>query len=157
MAPPVVDMETRFWAKVNKTDGCWVWMASGNRGYGVIAMPGRSGRMVYAHRYSYELHYGAFDQSLLVLHHCDNPACVRPDHLFLGTHLDNQQDKVSKGRHSESQKTHCPKGHEYTEDNTYRYNNRRVCKACHRNQVNARYTANRDAINERRRAKRKAV
>lgn len=158
MAPIVTPMEVRFWNKVCKTETCWEWTAANNRGYGVIGMPGRNGKMVYAHRYSYELHYGSFDQSLLVCHHCDNPSCVRPDHLFLGSPLSNQQDKVNKGRHPESLKTHCPHGHEYSSDNTYRYKNKRVCRTCQKQQSAAQYAANRDSINERRRtARRKAV
>lgn len=91
--------EQRFWTKVRKsTDGCWEWTASKDGcGYGIFHM--RHGDFMHrAHRVSYALHYGAFDESLNVLHKCDNPGCVRPDHLFLGTQLDNNRDARDKGR-----------------------------------------------------------
>lgn len=89
--------EERFWGKVEKSDGCWLWTGSRlSRGYGQI---GRNGKVILATRASYEIHYGEFEQTLCVLHRCDNPACVRPDHLFLGTHYDNMKDMMEKGRH----------------------------------------------------------
>lgn len=88
----------RFWSKVDKTDGCWVWIASKlPTGYGQFWSGERNMR---AHRFSYILHYGNIPNGMLVCHKCDNPSCVRPDHLFLGTSLDNAIDKVSKGRNN---------------------------------------------------------
>ena len=88
----------RFWPKVNKTDGCWLWTGTTSAfGHGNIRRTG-SNRPVGAHRFSYELHHGAIPDGLWVLHRCDNPRCVRPDHLFLGTPKDNMQDMASKGR-----------------------------------------------------------
>jgi hypothetical protein len=85
-----------FWAKVQRGDGCWPW--TGNRlptGYGRVT---RRNRSIYAHRVSWVLHHGPIPAGLWVLHRCDNPPCVRPDHLFLGTNDDNVADRDAKGR-----------------------------------------------------------
>lgn len=101
------DVETRFWAKVKKTEhGCWLWLPPlAVNGYGQFWV---NGRMVGAHRYSYELTYGPIPKhdsyhGMCVLHRCDVRGCVRPDHLFLGTNADNSQDKVSKNRHAKGE------------------------------------------------------
>ena len=93
---PRGSLTTRFWAKVRKTDGCWLWLASTVHGYGQLRID--SHRMEKAHHVSWELHYGPIANSLWILHSCDNPACVRPDHLFLGGPADNSRDMVNKGR-----------------------------------------------------------
>ena len=89
-------LEERFWAKVHKTDnGCWLWTASNVRGYGQYRL---NGKIRFAHRVSYAHHIGSIPDGHLVLHRCDTPACVNPDHLFTGTAQDNSDDKMSKGR-----------------------------------------------------------
>ena len=98
----------RFWDKVDKTGDCWEWTASRNRsGYGQFKLfdhgDGKQ-KVVEAHRLAWELARGPIPDGLCVCHHCDNPGCVRPDHLFLGTHKDNAQDKHKKGRANLSQK-----------------------------------------------------
>lgn len=95
------DLETRFWNKVEKAgeDDCWLWTASvAGRGYGQIKLP-KTRRQIYAHRCSYELHEGPIPDEVGVLHSCDNPRCVNPKHLFLGTAGDNAIDTKNKGRH----------------------------------------------------------
>ncbi len=94
----------RFWSKVNK-DGpmahipklgkCWVWMASLNSGYGQMQLSNPR-RVELAHRISWSLHFGNIGKC--VLHKCDNPRCVKPEHLFEGTRTENMTDKIAKGR-----------------------------------------------------------
>jgi len=88
----------RFWSKVSKPapEECWEWTASFlNDGYGQFWFKRKTCR---AHRMSWELTHGPIPLGKQVLHHCDNPSCVNPQHLFLGTHEDNMEDKHSKGR-----------------------------------------------------------
>jgi hypothetical protein len=86
----------RFWAKVEKTGGCWYWKGGTVRGgYGSFWMQGRH-RM--AHHVAWELTYGPIEDGLLGLHTCDNPSCVNPEHQFRGTYADNANDMYAKGR-----------------------------------------------------------
>lgn len=101
-------MAERFWAKVNKSGPvpehrpklgrCWVWTASSANGYGQYRIRTEVEFFKKAHRYSWFLHHGPIPTGLYVLHACDNPLCVNPDHLFLGTHTDNARDRERKGR-----------------------------------------------------------
>jgi predicted DNA-binding protein (UPF0251 family) len=92
--------EVRFWKRVEKTNACWLWLGGQTGGskmrYGFVCW-GR--RRMAAHRASYELTRGPVPEGQCVLHSCDNPLCVRPEHLFLGTRTVNNTDKMMKGRH----------------------------------------------------------
>lgn len=92
--------EMKFWKYVQKSeDGCWLWIgARTGQGYGSLSVGYPERIHVPAHRLSYELNVGPIPDGLWVLHACDNPPCVRPDHLFLGSCQDNVDDKCAKGR-----------------------------------------------------------
>lgn len=145
-------MSDRFWGQVDKlgpvhpilATRCWIWTRAKARfGYGVSRI---DGRIHSTHRVSWAMAYGDIPAGLNVLHHCDNPPCVRPDHLFVGTQRDNSLDMWSKGRwdkwKSAAKKrghTHCARGHEWTAVNTYvRPGGRRECLTCVRLRAKAR-------------------
>ncbi len=91
-------MQERFESRVNKSGDCWIWTGAKTwTGYGVLGVKGRKA-MVLAHRLSWMLHRGETIGRNYVLHRCDNPKCVNPDHLFLGTARDNRLDCLAKGR-----------------------------------------------------------
>lgn len=123
-------METtqeRYWAKVRKTDSCWLWTAATQRGYGAF---GVEGKLVRAHRYAYELLVGAIPDGLVLDHVvCDNPLCVRPDHMRVCSQGENIARSNTKRA---SAQTHCKRGHEFTSENTYvnPAHGGRVCRVC---------------------------
>lgn len=117
---------------------CEVWTALRSRaGYGKF----KFGKEQLATRSAWILYVGPIPDGMNLLHKCDNPPCVRIDHLFLGTIADNSKDMVSKGRHAGQLRTHCPKGHPYDEANTYVHPRRgtRACKQCVREASLANY------------------
>ena len=99
--------DCRFWAKVDKSGDCWTWMAATRGGgYGHFVVDGRD---VVATRWIYERQIGRISDGLLVCHKCDNPKCVNPDHLFLGTEADNMLDRDAKGRQRRGERTNTSK------------------------------------------------
>ena len=115
-----------FWSKVEKTDDCWLWtgaLTGGRYGNAIV-----NGKNVPAHRAAYEELVGPIPEGLELDHLCFVTNCVRPDHLEPVTGAENK-------RRAGARTTHCPKGHEYTPENTYvrtRGNGRRQCRECHR-------------------------
>lgn len=118
-------------------DGCWEWCGSRvGAGYGRLIVEGQA---IGAHRLAYEVFVGPIPDGLWVLHHCDNPPCVNPDHLFLGTALDNTRDMLAKGRgilgrtFPGQHRTRCVHGHEFTDVNVIRFGDGAPrCRTCAR-------------------------
>jgi len=122
-----------FAAFVHYGPSCWEWIGFVRKdGYGIYMIG--PGRPISAHRYAFQTANGPIPNGLFVCHRCDNPRCVRRDHLFLGTASDNSRDMAAKGRGYIKHFSHCPNGHEYTEQNTRMIvlNGRpiRRCRAC---------------------------
>lgn len=118
------DPVPRFWSRVAKTDGCWLWTGAKNgAGYGQISIEGRS---TLVHRFSFEMHVGPIQQGMVLDHLCRTPACVNPAHLEEVTVKENTDRGAALI-------THCPQGHAYTPENTrLRKNGHRGCRQCHR-------------------------
>lgn len=109
-------------------DGCWEYGGSADsRGYGRVFVeitPEGKNKLALAHRAVYEAMVGPIPDGMLLCHHCDNPRCVRPDHVFVGSAVDNSRDMCAKGRQGSgprphTKRTHCPNGHPYSDDNLY--------------------------------------
>ncbi len=132
-----VSLADRFWVKVEKTDSCWLWTGAPDGRYGIAWQDGRQQK---AQRVAWLLCHGEpVPRGVECCHRCDNPRCVRPDHLFLGTHRENMHDSIRKGRfvtRPSFSGLYCKRGHRLTAENTYRYpdgsshRNRRTCLEC---------------------------
>jgi len=130
--------QRRFRSLFVKSEGCWEWQGTKSRGYGCFhAFLDGKRRTVKAHRGSFSIHNGVeIPEGLDVMHSCDNPGCVNPSHLSLGTRKDNMQDAASKGRICTigwSMHTHCSKGHLLSGENVYlTKQGHRKCRECNR-------------------------
>jgi hypothetical protein len=133
-APPmkgrtITPLAQRFWSKVDRSNGCWIWRGTRSDGYGMIRV---EGKMRGAHRVAIYLNTGVWPESD-VDHLCRNRACVNPAHIEVVTHREN----VHRGMGTagvNARKTHCIRGHEFTPENTYINPGRpfRACRACRR-------------------------
>lgn len=127
-----------FWAKVDKTPGCWNWNAAKDRdGYGVwsVRMAGKP-KQFRVHRISFLLANGNIDEALTIDHLCKNKACLNPAHLQQVSMAEN----IRRSTSFNGSKTHCKNGHEFTASNTaFRRGSHRSCKTCHANNESRRY------------------
>lgn len=124
--------------KTDTNSGCWIWYgAKRNTGYGFIEINWRPRKRKLAHRHVYELFNGPIPRGLFVLHKCDIPLCVNPEHLFLGTQKDNMVDCSKKDRFNNwmKKRTHCKNGHEFSIENTHVTNKGRYCRLCRRKNI----------------------
>ena len=136
-----------------KESGCWEWQgAKTDFGYGVIGRGIRGYGLVRAHRASWEIAYGEIPLGLIVRHRCDNPSCINPEHLLLGTHADNTRDKIERGR-GDTAMSHaviaektgwgtgvCFRGHVKTGKNTNKGRSYARCLICRKERRNLRAT-----------------
>jgi len=149
-----ITAQERFWSRVDKSHGkepqsnCWVWTGGLDaEGYGVFYIGNKRWQ---AHRFAWELAHGPIPCGQKICHRCDNPPCVREDHLFCGTQRENVLDAARKGRlkaykkgadHHNARKSHCKNGHLFTPENTLlREGKWRRCLTC-RDASNARVMA----------------
>lgn len=141
-----MSLAARLFARVTVTDSCWEWQgARDRRGYGFIGVGTRTEGTALVHRVSYALANGPIPEGMSVLHTCDNPPCVNPAHLWLGTRAENNADMAAKGRsrNQNTDKTTCRRGHEFTPENTahLRGGAERRCRACGREKARERRKA----------------
>lgn len=139
--PRKKNTQADFWMRVEKDpSGCWLWTGKPTAdGYGQFVMDGTNR---HTHRWAWIFAHGEAPVGQ-VNRSCGVPACVNPDHLYVGTQSDNIFDSVEHGTHRNAAKTHCPQGHPYDEENTLIEKTRtgvgRRCRQCHRDRARAQY------------------
>lgn len=134
-----VTLQERFWSKVDRgaPSECWMWRGTiSTEGYGTIT---ERYKRYGAHRLAWQFENNVpIPAGHVVCHSCDNPACVNPDHLWVGSQADNMRDMSAKGRAPGRNRTACPAGHAYSPENTYvRPDGSRTCRACNCQSVKA--------------------
>ena len=114
---------------IDASTNCWLWRQKDKRrGYGKLTL---NYKTIDVHRAAASVWLGLdLFSKLLALHKCRNRHCFNPDHLYLGSYSDNTKDAVLEGTHPETRKTCCSNGHPFNEENTYRWRNKRYCRAC---------------------------
>lgn len=139
---------TRILSHTEPDGECLIWTGVvDHAGYGLTTI---AGRRKFAHRAVWILHHGPIGPGVFICHRCDNPSCVRIEHLFAGDHIVNMKDMAAKGRGSNQRKTHCPKGHPYSGTNLAiehraEGTDRRRCRTCNAEKTR-RYKARRAAV-----------
>ena len=143
-------LEDRFWSKVNKTDDCWEWTAYKlYNGYGRFSY---NLKVDYAHRIAWLIEHGEYPTNQHVLHICDNPGCVRPDHLLLGTCNANMDDRNNKNRQYNRQKQQCRHGVDFVY-----VNKKRIAVDCEPCETNREYARRASPASKKHRADRQRL
>lgn len=141
----------KFWARVRVDDGCWEWTGTkADNRYGKFKIRGRT---MGAHRLSLMIARGYISADLVVDHICRNRSCVNPAHLRVVTKSQNSLENSVSVTAVNKLKTYCPRGHEYTPENTRRHNGKRHCKACRPLIDRQRYAEGKTAFQKRRAGK----
>lgn len=139
----MIELPDRFWTKIEKIGGCWLWTAyTDHKGYGRFKLDGKAER---AHRVSYEALVGPIPEGLQLDHLCRVRSCVNPDHMEAVTNRENcmRGDTLPAAN---AIKTHCPRGHEYSVENTYVHLGGRTCRECMRRWERERHRTRKKAV-----------